>query len=205
MMALTTGRRSWLSCWITMVRKALSSSTVTTTVASTTRRTPNTSGYLVKQGHQLASHTWAHAHLAQLTGDALNAEFTKTNEAITKITGRTPAFMRPPYGEYNDEVVETAASNGQTVVIWDFDSQDSIGATAAQSKSYYDDIINKNPGHILTLNHETMETTVHDVIPYALKLIKDKGYKMVTVAQCLGKEPYQATTTAATRDGSWTC
>ncbi|CAE6463327.1 unnamed protein product [Rhizoctonia solani] len=161
--------------------------------------------YLVEKGHQVASHTWAHAHLPQLTGDALNAEFAKTNNAITKITGRTPAFMRPPYGEYNDEVVEKAANNGQTVVIWDFDSQDSIGATVAQSKSYYDNILNKNPGHILTLNHETIGTTVHDVIPYALKQIKDKGYKMVTVAQCLGKEPYQATTTAATRDGSWTC
>lgn len=161
--------------------------------------------YLVKHGHQIASHTWAHAHLPQLTGDKLNSEFSKTNEAIRKITGRNPAFMRPPYGEYNDEVVEKAANNGQTVVIWDFDSEDSIGATAEQSKSHYDNILNQRPGHILTLNHETIQTTPQNVIPYALKKIKEKGYKMVTVAQCLGKEPYQTVTEPSTRDESWGC
>ncbi|CAE6526849.1 unnamed protein product [Rhizoctonia solani] len=166
--------------------------------------------YLVEKGHQLASHTWGHAHLPQLTGDALNTEFAKTNEAIRKITGHTPAFMRPPFGEYNDEVVEKAANNGQTVVIWDFDSQDSIGATAKQSKSHYGNILDQRPDQILTLNHETIETTVlficsHDVIPDALKKIKDKKYKMVTVAQCLGMEPYQAITSPSSRDGSWAC
>ncbi|KAJ1302871.1 hypothetical protein OPQ81_003171 [Rhizoctonia solani] len=161
--------------------------------------------YLIEKGHQLASHTWAHAHLPQLTGNVLNNEFAKTNEAIRKITGHTPAFMRPPYGEYNDEVVEKAANNGQTVVIWDFDSEDSIGATAEQSKSYYDKVLDQRPGTILTLNHETIETTPHKVIPYALQKIKEKGYKMVTVAQCLGMEPYQVITSPSSRDGSWTC
>ncbi|KAG8753483.1 Carbohydrate esterase 4 protein, partial [Ceratobasidium sp. 423] len=174
--------------------------------------------YLIEKGHQLASHTWAHQHLPQLTGDSLNQEFTKTNEAIKKITGRTPAFMRPPYGEYNDEVVEKAANNGQTgmflealespqqlnditpVVIWDFDSGDSVGATVEQSKKNYDNILDQHPGSILTLNHETIETTAHQVIPYALKQIKAKGYKMVTVAECLGREPYQAATSPSARD-----
>ncbi|CAE6501969.1 unnamed protein product [Rhizoctonia solani] len=106
----------------------------------------------------------------------------------------------PPYGEYNDEVVEKAANNGQTVVIWDFDSEDSIGATAEQSKNHYDNILNQHPGHILTLNHETIQTTPQNVIPHALKKIKEKGYKMVTVAQCLGKESYQTVTEPSTRD-----
>ncbi|KDN34893.1 hypothetical protein RSAG8_12033, partial [Rhizoctonia solani AG-8 WAC10335] len=91
------------------------------------------------------------------------------------------------------------------VVIWDFDSQDSIGATAKQSKSHYGNILDQRPDQILTLNHETIETTVHDVIPDALKKIKDKKYKMVTVAQCLGMEPYQAITSPSSRDGSWAC
>ncbi|KAH7339072.1 carbohydrate esterase family 4 protein [Rhizoctonia solani] len=161
--------------------------------------------YLVKQGHQIASHTWAHADLATLNREQLRSEFAKTNEAIEKITGRNPAFMRPPYGSYNDLVVEVAAEKGQTVVIWDFDSKDSIGAKPEQSKRDYDITLDKHPEHILTLNHETIQTTAQDVIPYALKQIKAKGYKMATVAQCLGKEPYQAVTKASTRDGSWTC
>ncbi|CCO37061.1 carbohydrate esterase family 4 protein [Rhizoctonia solani AG-1 IB] len=156
--------------------------------------------YLVERGHQIASHTWRHEHLPQLSGDRLDAEFRKTNEAIKKITGCSPAFMRPPYGEYNDEVVEKAAKNGQTVVIWDFDSADSIGATAEQSKSHYDNILGQHPSSILTLNHETIETTPNQVIPYALQKIQEKGFKMVTVAECLGMPACNTQTSPATRD-----
>jgi hypothetical protein len=60
-------------------------------------------------------------------------------EAIQKITGVTPAFMRPrtlryvllrqrknsyhrtAYGEYNAQVLEVAGKYGQTVTIWDFE------------------------------------------------------------------------------------
>lgn len=41
-----------------------------------------------------------------------------------------------------------------------------------------------------------------DVIPYAIKQIKAKGYKMVTVAECLGKSPYQSTKSPSERDVS---
>ncbi|GAB1524875.1 hypothetical protein RhiTH_008031 [Rhizoctonia solani] len=159
--------------------------------------------YLYERGHQIASHTWAHEHLPQLTGDDLNLQFNKTNEAIKKITGCDAAFMRPPYGEYNDEVVEKAAANGQTVVIWDFDSADSIGATPEQSKQHYDNILDQHPSSIMTLNHETIETTPNQVIPYAIQKIKQKGYKMVTVAECLGLPACNSQTSPAARDAPY--
>ncbi|KAG9091926.1 Carbohydrate esterase 4 protein, partial [Ceratobasidium sp. 392] len=156
--------------------------------------------YVYDQGHQIASHTWSHAHLASLSGSALKAEFTKTNTAIKKITGADPAFMRPPYGEYDNEVREVAGSLGQKVVIWDFDSGDSAGKSASQSKNDYKNWIAKNPNSVLTLNHETYATTVNDVIPYAIAQFKAKGYKMVTVAQCLGQSPYKSTSSPSPRD-----
>ncbi|KAG8724191.1 Carbohydrate esterase 4 protein [Ceratobasidium sp. 428] len=161
--------------------------------------------YVYDKGHQVASHTWGHQHLASLSGTALKNEFTKTNTALKKITGADPAFMRPPYGEYDDEVREVASSVGQKVVIWDFDSGDSAGKSAAQSKKAYDDWLKKNPNNVLTLNHETYATTVNDVIPYAIQQFKAKGYKMVTVAQCLGQSPYKSTGSPSPRDSTWKC
>ncbi|CAE6413064.1 unnamed protein product [Rhizoctonia solani] len=161
--------------------------------------------YAFDKGHQIASHTWAHAHLASLSGSALKSEFTKVNTAIKKITGAEPAFMRPPYGEYDDEVREVAGSLGQKVVIWDFDSGDSAGKPASQSKNDYKNLLAKNPNNVLTLNHETYATTVNDVIPYAIQQFKAKGYKMVTVAQCLGQLPYKSTGSPSPRDSTWKC
>ncbi|CUA70173.1 hypothetical protein RSOLAG22IIIB_00521 [Rhizoctonia solani] len=159
--------------------------------------------YVYDKGHQVASHTWAHKHLASLSGSALKNEFTKVNTAIKKITGAEPAFMRPPYGEYDDEVREVAGSLGQKIVIWDFDSGDSAGASATKSKNDYKNLIAKNPNNVLTLNHETYATTVNDVIPYAIQQFKAKGYKMVTVAQCLGQSPYKSTGSPSPRDVSF--
>lgn len=81
-------------------------------------------------------------------------------------------------------------------VIWDFDSLDSDGATPAQSKANYDKIISKKPNNILALNHETYEKSVHVVLPYAIQKLQGAGYKLVTVAECLGMAPYLPKVTA---------
>lgn len=52
---------------------------------------------------------------------------TAADDAIEKITGVRPAFMRPPYGNYNDLVKSVAQERGQYIVLWDMDSEDSVG------------------------------------------------------------------------------
>ncbi|KIO18311.1 carbohydrate esterase family 4 protein [Tulasnella calospora MUT 4182] len=157
-------------------------------------------------GHQIASHTWAHLDWTKLSKEKLTSEMTKTDNALTKILGVKPAFVRPPYGNYNTASREVAAENGQDIVIWDFDSGDSVGKSVQQSKDLYKNVANKKPSNILTLNHETYQNTVKQVLPYALQTLKAKGYKFVTVAECLGgKNPYAKKQTAAKRDSTWKC
>ncbi|QRW07526.1 chitin deacetylase [Ceratobasidium sp. AG-Ba] len=161
--------------------------------------------YVYDHGHQVASHTWAHKHLNTLSYDQIHSEMWRVEQALEKITGVTPAFMRPPYGEYNNNVKNVAGERGQDLVTWDFDSQDSVGATASQSKKYYDQAIAQHPNNILALNHEVYETTAHNVLPYAIQKLQAAGYQLVTVAECLGKQPYQSVGSPTPRDSSWTC
>ncbi|PFH50025.1 carbohydrate esterase family 4 protein [Amanita thiersii Skay4041] len=156
-------------------------------------------------GHQIASHTWSHKNLSQISEGDMHREFSLIDEAISKITGAVPAFMRPPYGESNDKVLEVAAAHGQTVAIWDFDNQDTLGKSPEDSKRIYDDAIRRHPSTILTINHEVKETTAHQVIPYAITELKKAGYRLVTLAECLGRQPYKSIGSPQNRDGSWTC
>ena len=100
----------------------------------------------------------------------------KTQEAMIRIIGRSPAWFRPPYGSYNDLVLQAAAHYNMSTVLWDFDSGDSINATVDQSEKNYTDIVKKNHSNILALNHETYNTTacvcLLSVIPFPL--IKSK-------------------------------
>lgn len=157
-------------------------------------------------GHQIASHTWHHLDWTTLSKDKLLTEMTMTDTALVKILGVKPAFVRPPYGSYNAASQQVAGANGQGIVIWDFDSGDSVGASAKQSETDYQNLAAKKPASILTLNHETYNSTAHEVLPFALNALKAQGYSFVTVAECLGgMNPYLSQTTPAVRDATWKC
>ncbi|KAK0461607.1 carbohydrate esterase family 4 protein [Desarmillaria tabescens] len=157
------------------------------------------------KGHQIASHTWVHKDLATLTTDQVESEFTLTDTALAKILGVKVAFMRPPYGSYNDGVLQVAAAHNQSVITWVFDSGDSVGEAPADSEVDYDTLVAKHPSTILTLNHETVETTSTTVLPHALDDLLGAGYKLVTVAECLGLPAYLSVAAPGTKDDSWTC
>lgn len=91
------------------------------------------------------------------------------------------------------------------MILWDFDDGDSTGSSAAQSKAAYRDIVNRHPNNILALNHETYSTTAYDVIPYAISILKAAGYRLVTVAECLGTSPYQSVGSPQQPTSDWHC
>ncbi|QRW07453.1 chitin deacetylase [Ceratobasidium sp. AG-Ba] len=181
--------------------------------------------YLYDKGHQIASHTWSHANLSTLSWDQVHDEMWRVELAMQKIAGVVPAVMRPPYGEYNgkylqfkiyyfiklsypylDNVKNVAGARGQSIAMWDFDNQDSLGASPAQSKQLYDEAIAKRPSTILALNHEVHEGTAHEVVPYAIQKLAAAGYKLVTLSECLGDKPaYQSVGKPSPRDDSWHC
>ncbi|KAF5374534.1 hypothetical protein D9615_009076 [Tricholomella constricta] len=158
--------------------------------------------YAYDNGHQVASHTWSHKDLSTLSRDQIDDELRRVEQALQRIVGVVPAFMRPPFGKYNDLVRQVSSSRGQKLVLWDFDSKDSLGATPAQSENLYDNIIAKRPSTILALNHEVYKTTVDQVLPYAIKKLQNAGYRLVTVAECLGLPAYQSVGPRGTPDVS---
>lgn len=47
---------------------------------------------------------------------------------MTKILGLKPKYFRPPYGKYNDQVLQVAAQRGYTkMILWSDDTQDASG------------------------------------------------------------------------------
>ncbi|KAG9081900.1 Carbohydrate esterase 4 protein [Ceratobasidium sp. UAMH 11750] len=162
--------------------------------------------YAYDKGHQIASHTWGHKDLSALSWDQVHDEMWRVEQALQRITGVIPAFMRPPYGKLNDNVKNVAGARGQSIALWDLDSGDSLGAPLARSEKLYDQAIAKKPSTILALNHEVYESTAHELVPYAIGKLQAAGYKLVTLAECLGDKPaYQSVGQPSLRDSSWQC
>ncbi|KAG2018458.1 chitin deacetylase [Coprinopsis cinerea AmutBmut pab1-1] len=131
--------------------------------------------------------------------------FSIAAEALFKITGAFPRFTRPPFGAFNDDVLEVARFHGQIIANWDFDSRDTGGYSALQSIEGYNSLIASRPSSILTLNHEINEGTARVLIPEIVRSLQAAGYRLVTVAECLGVEPYLFQGEPQERDDTWAC
>ncbi|KAI9622981.1 hypothetical protein H4Q26_014924 [Puccinia striiformis f. sp. tritici PST-130] len=71
------------------------------------------------------SHTWSHVHLNQGTYDQIDSSTRIAGTAMIKILGVKPLYMRPPYGEYNDVVLQVLRNRGyKGLVMWSQDSGD---------------------------------------------------------------------------------
>jgi peptidoglycan/xylan/chitin deacetylase (PgdA/CDA1 family) len=77
------------------------------------------------EGHQVGIHTGGKAdhesHPSAEKGGRLTSELTAAKTAITKLTGKTPTMVRPPFGSTNKAVKAVYKSLALTNVLWDID------------------------------------------------------------------------------------
>ncbi|KAJ7075190.1 carbohydrate esterase family 4 protein [Mycena belliarum] len=161
--------------------------------------------YTFMAGHQIASHTWSHPNLKKLSANKITEEIVRLDTALLAILGIRTNFMRPPYGNYNTLVRQTAADQNKTLITWDWDSGDSVGESYQDSETDYDKIVAEHPTTLLALNHETEKNTAHYLVEYAVTKLLDAGYKLVTVAECLDLPLYASQGPFGTRDSTWQC
>ena len=50
-------------------------------------------------GHQIGVHTWSHSYMSTLSNEQIIAEFGWTKKVTKDVTGVTPSYWRPPYGD----------------------------------------------------------------------------------------------------------
>lgn len=160
-------------------------------------------------GHTLGSHTWSHADLTTLDEDGINQELSQVEDAFVKILGLKPIYFRPPYGNYNDLVLQVLGQRGyKKMFLWSDDTEDADGATVQYSENVYDGVISSYPQPHIVLDHSTIETTSSQLLPYAVPKLEAAGYQIVAVDTCLGSDgewPYVYVQEPGTRDSSWTC
>ncbi|TIB61063.1 hypothetical protein E3P78_02917 [Wallemia ichthyophaga] len=160
---------------------------------------------LHENGHQIASHTWGHVHLPQLTNEQIDQQVQLVEDALWKIIGVVPKFIRPPYGEVDDRVVQHLQDRwGLTVVNWSEDSRDALGASDQEILDLYDGFASDTSQSHIVLNHAVHEPASHLPQVYVPEM-QNAGYSLDTVAQCLYQEPYKVTGGYSQRDASWTC
>ena len=79
---------------------------------------------IAKAGHDLGNHSQNHKQMSQLSATQCEEEITVVNDKVRELTQKTPQLFRPPYGDYNDTLVETVEKCGCYCIQWDVDTLD---------------------------------------------------------------------------------
>lgn len=144
---------------------------------------------IAESGHDLGNHSATHPHMSQLTAEQISDELQKCHQNVKDLTGIEMDLFRPPFGEYDNEVIETAAANGYHTIQWDIDSLDwkEQGAQAEINQ-----VLNHKHlgnGSIILFHNDAKYTP--KVLDTILKSLKEKGYEIVPVSELIHRGEYK--------------
>jgi peptidoglycan/xylan/chitin deacetylase (PgdA/CDA1 family) len=118
--------------------------------------------------------------------EQIKQELSSSSEAITTITGKKVELFRPPYGDYNDQLIKTASAEGYYSIQWDVDSLDwkDLSATDIATRV----ISGVKSGSIILMHNNGLHTA--EAVPIIISTLKNKGYTFVPIGQLIYRENY---------------
>ncbi|MFF4956157.1 polysaccharide deacetylase family protein [Streptomyces sp. NPDC001222] len=136
---------------------------------------------MAAEGHEVASHTWDHKILTQISPQQIREELQKPDDAIERLTGRKPTLMRPPQGRTNDTVHRICRELGLSEVLWSVTAKD---YATNDSDLIRKRVLEQSSRDGIILLHDLYPGTV-PAVPGIIDALKERGYVFVTVPQLL--------------------
>ena len=141
---------------------------------------------LFDAGHEIMNHSANHAHFPRLSPDQMIADLKTCNEKIAKVTGVTPTLFRPPYGDYNDKVINTVNRMPMYPIQWSVDSLDwkNPGSDAIVKR-----VLSKTqPGSIILFHNAAPDTP--GALPAIIEGLQKDGYSLIKVSELIYPDNY---------------
>ncbi len=141
---------------------------------------------IVERGHELQTHSSTHPNMSKLTREQIKQELTTSKQKIESVTGAQVTLFRPPFGDYDNDVIDVATELGLYTIQWDVDSIDWKDISA---KEIVNRVVSKTKSGSIILCHNNGLHTA-EALPYILSNLKQKGYEFVKISQLIYKDNY---------------
>ena len=146
---------------------------------------------IISAGHEMGTHSRTHSYMSKLNKASIQDELTTSSNAIEKLTGQKVTLFRPPYGDYNNLLIDTCNEMGLYPIQWDVDSLDwkNLSATEIAMR-----VINgvKN-GSIILCHNNGLHTA--EALPLIFSTLKNRGFEFVPISELIHKENYYVDST----------
>lgn len=141
-------------------------------------KSPEIVKQMQEEGHLIGNHSYEHVDLSKLSDAEAIKQVDKTNEAIHKITGEYPEYIRPPFGSWKSNLdYETTMIE----VMWNIDPLD---WQTPDTKVVVDRVIKDVEENDIILLHDASKSSVEAAFEI-IDILQKEGYEFVTVEEIL--------------------
>ena len=141
---------------------------------------------LDESGIEIGSHSNTHPYMSKLTAEQIKVELQTSRNLITNITGKPVTIFRPPYGDYNDTLINVCDEIGLKTIQWSVDSLDWKGLNTSQMLARINPDIQ---GGGIILFHNNSDHIV-EALPVIIDTLKEQGYELVRISDLIYDSNY---------------
>lgn len=148
---------------------------------------PDKAKEIVKRGHDLGTHSKTHPKMSKLSKGEIQEELNSSIALIEQTTNQKVTLFRPPFGDYDDLLIETATEMGLYTIQWDVDSIDWKDLSAKEITSRIDK--KTKSGSIILCHNNGLHTL--EALPFVISNLQQKGYEFVRISDLIYKQNYK--------------
>jgi peptidoglycan/xylan/chitin deacetylase (PgdA/CDA1 family) len=133
-------------------------------------------------GHGLGVHAWQHVDLTAESPDQIR-DHLKRSVALLRALGAAPRLFRPPFGHWNETLVDTADELGLTTVKWSVDPKDWNDPSPEVIVERVCDAV--EPGSIILLHDGGGRSATVAALPAIIDELRARGFTIVDLERQL--------------------
>ena len=139
-------------------------------------------------GHDIGNHSQTHPEMSTLSKEQIRDELMQVHKNVKELTGQNMCFFRPPYGDYNNLLIQTATECGYLSIQWDIDSLDwkDYGVQSIIDRTALNPKLSN--GSIILMHNGAKYTK--DALETVISTLQSKGYEFVTLSELVYKDHF---------------
>ena len=142
---------------------------------------------IYNRGFEIGIHSNTHPDMTKLTKRQIKEELESNIKKIEDITSKKPKLFRPPFGYYNNNLIEVCKDLGLYCIEWDVDSLDWKGLSATELSNR---VVNKAKNGSIVLFHNNSENIVNG-LRLVLEFYKMKKTQIVPIGELIYYDNYK--------------
>ena len=147
---------------------------------------PDVARIIAERGFEIGLHSSTHPDMANLSAKQMELELSKNQQIIQTVCGVEASLFRPPYGSYNNTLIDVCTDLDITAIQWSVDSLDWKGLSASEIAGR---VCTRSKEGSIVLFHNNSDNIIAG-LRLVLEYYKNNGYQVVPVGELIYQDHY---------------